>query len=220
MTLNMKEKLNEAEKNARLRDIEVEKNNYIDLEKVNEIEKKANDLGYGLYKKRNINQAKFIQTIHENLEVLIKKQYLTNAELSFMLSIFPLIDYQTNAILSKDGKEFLNVSQIAKYLNKTRNPVSKTINSLIEKGILFEFVDIEEIKKYKRNISARILFVNPELFYAGDRNKIDSTLTLLVTQNDKLEKNGMLLNWKVWRKKGETFGRLYRRKTYLSLKNQ
>lgn len=212
--------LSEAESNAKKRDIEVENEKYVDIEVVNEMEERANKLGYGLYKIHNKNQAGFIQTIYENWDIVIRNQYLTNAELAFLISIQPLIEYQVNAIINKETGQFMTVSEIAKYMNKDRTGVSRIIQSLIRKGILFEFVNVEELREFNRNVTSRTLFVNPELFYAGDRNKIDGTLAMLVSQYDKLEKDGLLLSWKVWKKQGHTFGKLYRRKTYLEIKKK
>lgn len=217
---DLKEKMQKAEFNAKSRDIEVETNNYIDLEVVDEVEEKANSLGYGLYKKNNKNQASFTQTINDNWDIIIRKNYLTGGELTFLMSITALIEFDVNAIAHRDTGQFMNVSEISRYLGRSRSRVSNVIKSLIEKGIIFEFVNVDEILEFKRNVTSRSLFVNPELIYAGDRNKIDGTLAMLVTKYDKLEKNNILLDWKVWRKPGERFGKLYRRKTYLDYKKK
>lgn len=217
---DLKEKMQKAEFNAKGRDIELQTNNYIDLKVVNEVEKKANDLGYGLYKKNNKNQASFTQTINDNWDIIIRKNYLTGSELTFLMSITALIEFDVNAIAHRDTGQFMNVSEISRYLGRSRSRTSNVIKSLIEKGIIFEFVNVDEIIEFKRNVTSRSLFVNPELIYAGDRNKIDGTLAMLVTKYDKLEKNNILLDWKVWRKPGERFGKLYRRKTYLDYKKR
>ena len=54
--------------------------------------------------------------------------------------------------------------------------------------------------------------MNPEIIYAGDRNRINATLSKLVIEFDKLERKKVLLMWKLWIKNGEEFGRLYHQK--------
>lgn len=60
--------------------------------------------------------------------------------------------------------------------------------------------------------------MNPEIVYRGNRNQVNATLARLVTEFDLLEKKRVLLDWKLWLKPGEKYGRLYRRKRYLELK--
>lgn len=211
---NIKRSLDEAEKKARTRDFD----NEIDVNTVNEIEEKANERGFGLYKKRVQNRANFTQVIYENLDVIVKSSYLSMNELGFLMSLQPLIEYQINAIMDKEKDTFMTVSAIAKYIGVSRVHASRIIQELLNKGILFEFVNVREIKKFNRNVSPRTLFVNPELFYAGDRNKIDATLATLVNEYDVLEDEGIKLRWKVYRKSGYTFGKLYNRRTYLEYK--
>lgn len=217
---NLRRKIIQAERNSIKRDQNMKRESSIDLDIVNQIDQKAKNAGYSLIKTRGINRASFTQLIDDNWDLLTQKGYLTNQESGFMLDITPLIQFQTNAIADVETGQFLTVSCIAKYLKRDRSGVSRMINSLTEKGILFEFVDVEEIKKYKRNIHERPLFVNPELFYKGNRNRIDAALVTLVDHFDKLEKSKVLLAWKVFRKPNESFGQLYRRKTFLKLKRE
>lgn len=220
MSTTLKKKMDEAELKAKQRDEQILEENYIDLEAVNQVEEKANSLGYGLYKKRDKNYANFTQTINDNWDIVVRSNHLTASELTFLISIQSLIEFNVNAIADRETGQFMTISEIARYLNRNRSGVSTIIQSLIKKGILFEFVNVDEILEFNRNVSSRALFVNPELFYAGDRNKIDGTLTMLVSKYDKLEKNNILLEWKVWRKPGASFGKLYRRKTYLKMKKE
>lgn len=209
------EAIEEIEKRARLRDLEVEEQQNIDLGVVSQIEKQAEEQGYLLIKRNNKNRANFTQVIFENIDIIVKNGYLTMNELGFLMSIQPLLEFQINAIMDKETNAFMNISEIADYISKTRVQTSRIISALLDKGILFEFVNAKELKEFGRNVTSRTLFLNPELFYSGDRNKIDGTLSTLVFEYDSIEKNGIKLDWKVLRKKGESFGRLYRRNTYL-----
>ncbi len=188
-----------------------------DLSEINELEKKANSFGFGIYKINQRNKAVFTQTINENLETLIRSKHLTNAEYTFLFMLMPFVEMHSNAIINKEG-QFMTVTELASTLNRERTRTSKTITQLLEKGIIFEFVNALEIKKYKRNISQRPLFMNPEIIFRGDRNRVNSTLTRLVMEFDMLENQGIKLNWKLFLKSGEEHGKLYRRNTYLKLK--
>lgn len=212
--MDMRSTLETAEKHARLRD----SGNVVDLAAVAMEEQKANEQGYALYKLKDKNKALFVQAIQENLDVLIRKEFLTNAELGFLFSLTPLVQLHSNGITDRGTGQFMTVSEIAKYLNRDRTGISSTIQNLLEKGILFELVDSQEIKEHKRSVTRRPLFMNPEIIYAGDRNRINATLSKLVIEFDKMERKKVLLTWKLWIKNGEEFGRLYNRKSYLEFK--
>ena len=212
--------IDEIEKRARKRDLQVEKAQEIDLEKIEEIERQADEQGYMIIKKNNINPTPFTQIINDNLKYLIEAEHLTQNEIGFLTSIMPFMEYQTNAIVNQKTNRFMTIAELSEYLKMARQTVSRNVSNLLKKGILFEFVNIQEIKKYSRTISARTLFVNPELFYSGDRNKIDGTLAKLVFENDILERNGLKLKWKVFKKPNNTFGRLYNRRSYLEFINK
>ncbi|WP_067729910.1 helix-turn-helix domain-containing protein [Oceanobacillus damuensis] len=191
----------------------------VNLSSVSQEEKKANDQGYGLYKLRDKNKARFCQAIQENLSAIIKARHLTNSEIGVLLSLMPLVQLHSNAIIDHNNNHFLSISEIARYLGRERSATSKIITQLLNKGMLFEFADVQEIKQYRRNVTQRPLFMNPELIYAGDRNRINATLARLVMEFDKLERQKVYLEWKLWLKNGHEFGKLYRRRTYLDYKN-
>ncbi|MFS8580971.1 MAG: hypothetical protein LOD88_13225, partial [Novibacillus thermophilus] len=115
---------------------------------------------------------------------------------------------------------FMSVSEIAECLNCTREHVSKIINKLIEKGIVYEFANTDEIREFGRPVTERPLFVNPEIVFCGERNRINPTLARLAMRYDKLEKKGVLLEWKVWLHSGKEYGKLVKRKTFLKYKKE
>src|SRR5690625_3466716 len=135
--MSLKKSLEQAEYNARKRDDLVKEKNHIDLDLVNEVEEKANSLGYGLYKKKDVNQASFTQTINDNWDIIIRSDYLSSSELSFIVSIQSLIEFNANAIIDRETGKFMTISEIARYLKRSRSGVSKIVQSLIRKGILF-----------------------------------------------------------------------------------
>lgn len=189
----------------------------VDLNKVLEEEKKANAQGFALYKIKNHNKTGFVQILSNNLEVIIKKKYLTSAELMLLLSLTPFIEFQTNAIVDEKG-QIMSVSQIAASIKREKSGVSTTINKLIKKGIIFEVTNASEVKHFGRAISKRPLFINPELFYCGDRNRIDSDLSRMTIKFDRFEQQKILLPFKVWLNKNEEYGEFYSRQTYLKYK--
>lgn len=189
----------------------------VNLSEVTRKELIANEHGFALHKIKKVNKATFVQIIKENLDILIQKKYLTNAELGFVLSILPLIEMNSNGIVNDEG-QFLTVSEIARYLDRNVSNTSTMINKLIEKGIIYEFVDAYELRQFKRSVTQRPFFINPEIVYCGDRNKINATLSRLIITYDRLEKKKILLNWKLWIHSNEEYGKLYRRKTYLGYK--
>lgn len=212
--MRVKAAIQQADRNARFRDKELK----IDIKKVNEQERKANEQGYGLYKVKAKNKADFVQIITENVDLLIRSKYLSNAEMAFIFSINPLIEMHSNAIADDTG-QFLSVSAMSKYLSRDLSGTSRIVNGLIEKGILFEFVNAADLKEFKRSVTERPIFANPEIVYCGDRNRINATLCRLVIQHDVLERKKVHLSWKVWLNTNHEHGTLYRRKTYLQYRN-
>lgn len=212
--MSLREQIEIAEKNARMRDFE----SGVNLATVNEQEKRANSIGYGLYKIKDSNRCPFAQDIIDNLDVLNRMNYLTTAEYAFVQMIKPLVAISTNEIVNRKKKESITIAGIAKYLNKDRSGVSRTVNKLIEKGILLEIVDPEDLMLFNRTVTERPILMNPEIVYNGDKNNINKTLIKLITTNDVLEGNKIYLPWKVWFNKGDRSGRLYARKSYLKFK--
>ncbi|MFC3041624.1 hypothetical protein ACFOGI_15360 [Virgibacillus xinjiangensis] len=214
--MNRKNDFQQAEHQARRRDAQ----NHIDLTTISLEENKANEQGYGLFKLKKKNHAPFCQAIQENLDTVIKSKLLTNSEIGLLLSLMPLVQLHSNAIIDRESNEFMSISNIARYLDRERTSTSKLISRLLQKGMLFEFANVQEIKEYKRSVTQRPLFMNPEIIYSGDRNRINATLSRLVMEFDRLERKKVHLPWKLWLKNGSEFGRLYRRKTYLQLKKR
>ncbi|OZU89023.1 hypothetical protein CIL03_08375 [Virgibacillus indicus] len=82
----------------------------IQLSTVSLEESKANNVGYGLYKIKGKNKARFCQAIQENLDVIIRTKHLSNSELGFLLSMMPLVQLHSNAIINhKDNRFFLKL---------------------------------------------------------------------------------------------------------------
>lgn len=216
----MIESLQQAEQRANKRDLD----RNIDLTVVAQEEQKANANGYTIVKKKKTSKVAFAQIIQPNLAYLTSKSYLTNAEMAFLLSLTNFVELHSNAIVQKrfvgdryeSNGQFCTVSYIAEALGKNLSNTSKLINELINKSIIFEFVDAYEIKMYGRVVSERPLFFNPEIVYAGDRDKINATLAKLVMQYNRLEKNKMYLPYKLLIQPNQEYGKIVTRKYYLA----
>lgn len=212
----------EKEMEMRKRDLERE----INLDALRDEYRKADERNLRLIPLEYKNRAQFTQTISPNMRHLIKQKYLTNAEMAFLFSISGFIEMHSNAIVSQEENEqgqYLKVVDIAKLLNYSERQASRLINTLVGKGIIYECADSLTIKKYGRVVEERPLFLNPEIIFSGNRNKINATLCRLVMNADHLEKSKkppVKLPWKLWLDSGCEFGRLYRRDTWLKKKKE
>lgn len=198
----------------------------LDVDAMNRQFSAAKEHGLRVIPLQDKNRAQFAQMIAPNIRQLVKQKYLTTAEMAFLTSISGYIEMHSNAIVSyEDNKEgqYLKVTDIAKLMNYSDRQARRVINGLIEKGIIYEYVDSLTIKKYGRVVEERPLFLNPEIIFSGNRNKINATLCRLVINADHLEKSKnptVKLPWKLWIESGCEYGRLYRRDTWLKKKKE
>ena len=92
---------------------------------------------------------------------LVSKQ-LTNAEVGFLFRVIPYISYIDCCIKHPNGKP-IAIKGLTGITNTSRQSVSKTINSLVSKDILYKGRNSKEFQYY----------VNPWLFVRGNiTNKI------------------------------------------------
>lgn len=198
--------LNKAEINAQMRE-------KVDLEYINLQEQKAQEKGFKLVKARVRNRARFVQIITDNIDYLNGLNYLTGGEKAFLFEIMPYIQVYTHAIIDPENGEFFSVSGLAKKIGRNRTAVSELIKGLTEKSIMFEFVNVLEIKSHGRSVSRRPFFITPEIICNGDRNRIDAGIAELIIHHSMLEKNGVYLPWRLVRGTNKNYGYLdFRRK--------
>lgn len=207
---------NKAEEKAKSRDNEMD----IDIKGITDETEKARRLGYGIHKLKKINSAPFVQSNANNLQFLISTGYLTDPEWNVSSKIQTLCELNTNAIVNPETKQFMNVSEIAQFLRRDRVAVGKLLNALLKKGVLYEIVNAQEIREHGRPVTERPLYMNPELYYAGNRNQVNAILSKICVKSDMLEKKGIKLSWKIWYESGEKFGKLVTRHTYLKYLKQ
>ena len=196
---------------------------------INKIEDKG--LNVKLEEKEPANRAKFSQIILENIQCICNKHpdYLSNSEFALLFKLCSLTTKIFNVISVyekrtgygyKNTAQAATITQIAEFINKSRSNISKKINSLIEKGIIYEDKEKCIISKDERKVNATPLFINPEISYQGSRNRIVGNLARLIKENNILEKNDINLPWKVWINHNANFGKLVRRETFIKKKRE
>ncbi|HDR3897064.1 MarR family transcriptional regulator [Bacillus cereus] len=178
----------EAEKNARKRDFELEQNMFQqeynnvsknELEQAMEIMAKAT--GKELYigtKKSPQSKVRFAQFMQENMKFLSKQGYLTLSEKGFLIDITPYISFYSNSIvLDVKSKNVvpMNISDLAKELERPRDRTSKLVNALVKKGILAK----AESGIEGSNAKSYSLFVNPHIIFAGDKDNVPEHLQVI-----------------------------------------
>ncbi|MBC6973926.1 MarR family transcriptional regulator [Bacillus sp. Xin] len=172
-TINLKQ----AEKNARLRDIESSKIlSEEEMQLANELQSKANARGMKLVPERKVkNKAKFAQFIQQNWKYINEIKYITTAEKAFLVDIIPYIGFGSNCIVENtEVKQQIPLTQegLGKLIGKNKSQMSKIIKPLIDKGIL----DRTEGSIEENNVRTYAIFVNPNIIYSGDRDNVNPTL--------------------------------------------
>jgi len=178
----------QAEKNARKRDFDIEKLKYAldhggipqdQLDSAMELLSKAT--GKDLYigtKRSPQSKVRFAQILQENMKFLSKEGHLTLSEKGFLMDIIPYVSFHSNAIVFdiKDKNPMpMNISEFAKELERPRDRVNKTVNSLVKKGLLAKAESGIETS----NAKAYSLFVNPHIIFAGDKDNVPEHLQVI-----------------------------------------
>lgn len=178
----------EAEKNAKKRDLKLDKlefalshGGFSEEEITNALAVLSMGTGKELYigtKKSPQSKVRFAQMLQENLQFLISKEYLTSREKIFLMDISPFIAFSSNAIvlnIKAINPVPANITEIATIINTERAHVSKIITSLTKKGLLFK----GESGIEGNNATAYAIFVNPHIIYAGDKDNVNEALQVM-----------------------------------------
>ncbi|MGR5880716.1 MarR family transcriptional regulator [Bacillus paranthracis] len=182
--------LEQAEKNARLRDIENSKIlSEEEMHLANELQAKAGSRGMKLVPERKIkNKAKFVQIIQQNIQYLFEIDYLTNAEKVFLLDISMCVGFLSNCLVSDiNSKEQIPLTQreLAKKIGRHETKVSPLVRKLIDKGIIAR----SESGVDDNNVRAYALFINPHVMFSGNRDEVNPTLKAMFKKVPKQLKN-------------------------------
>ncbi|MED4115676.1 winged helix-turn-helix transcriptional regulator (plasmid) [Bacillus sp. PK9-021] len=187
--VNLEGKLAEAEKNARLRDLEIEreksKNDFhgVDQKEIDQaiqtVSKAAGgkEVYFGI-KKSPKSKVKFVQINQPNLGYLMEKEYFKSEEMKFLFRVMPYIAFRSNCIVDDiNTKNAIPVTQVelAKKIGSSQPTVNRLVKQLIDKGI------IAKAETGREGVSARsyALFLNPNIIYSGDRDDVNETLQMI-----------------------------------------
>ncbi|WP_423251824.1 Rep protein [Priestia megaterium] len=218
--VNLQEKLAEAEKKARLKDLT--QTSY-SSEEISDIQRSLLDLmqeitgeKHFIGKEKDIFAGEpFNQTMHRNLDLLNQINYLTQAEESFLFKIQAYLEFKSNVIICREDKfkkkrknvieddfelpKAATVSDIAEIIGKSRKNTSLIMNSLKEKEILLNPEGAGQVTENGRSVSPRTWIVNPYIMICAPRKnevKLDKlTMRLFQHSLKKLkDQNGKKVN--------------------------
>ena len=186
----------EAEKRARVRDLELEKKSFQQEHNgvsQNELEKALDLISQATGKEHYIgtkkapqSRVRFVQSMQGNLHFLYEKEYLTGREKIFLMDIMPYIAFSTNCIvidIKVKNPAPASISEIAKLIGSARQNTSTVINSLVKKGLLFK----GESGIEGNNAKAYAIFVNPHVLYAGDKEHVNEALQVMFHKAMKMK---------------------------------
>lgn len=186
---------NEAERNARKRDFENEReqfkseHNGVDQAAVDDAMKLLSQAtGKDVYigtKRSPQSKVRFVQILQGNLDYLYEQDYLTGREKVFLFDIMRFVAFDSNGIvldIKSKNPVPANISEISKLIKANRTNTSTTVNALIKKGLLAK----AESGVEGNNAKAYSLFVNPHIMYAGDKDNVNEALKLMFNKSMKL----------------------------------
>ncbi|MED3882920.1 Rep protein [Priestia megaterium] len=188
--VNLQEKLAEAERKARLKDLT--KTSY-SSEEVSDIQRSLLDLmeeitgeKHFIGKEKDIFAGEpFNQTMHRNLDLLNRIGYLNQAEGDFLFRIQAYLEFKSNVIICREDKfkkkrknvveddfelpKAATVSEIAEMIGKSRRQTSEIMNSLKQKEILLNPEGAGQVSENGRTVSPRTWIVNPYIMICAPR---------------------------------------------------
>ena len=183
----MKKALEKAEKNARLRDSNIEEiigqvavGLSADQQKLL-LEVLHNTTGENYFigkRKKKTDGVKFVQIIMDNYNYLCKINYLSSAEKAFLMDLTPYLEFKTNIIVERsDDEEEVDAdsaspSYLAKVFNKNRGNISSLMNGLLAKGIL-AVAESGMTTDDGRVCTSRTWFVNPNIMCCSPKDGVD-----------------------------------------------
>lgn len=217
---SLRSSLNKAEQNARRRDFEKDKESRLKaeelkkslLEQLKELTGEEHFVGTS---KDPFAGEPFNQTMHRNLDLLTRINYLTTAEESFLFRIQAYLEFKSNVIVCREDKfkkkrknvveddyelpKAATVSDIAEMIGKSREKTSLIMNSLKKKEILLNPEGAGQVSENGRSVSPRTWIVNPYIMICAPRKnevKLDK-LTMRLFQHslkNLKDQNGKKVN--------------------------
>lgn len=192
-------KLGQAERNARKRDLEIEKNNFKeehrgiekeDFEGAMETLSKATGKDIFIGTKRSVkSKVKFVQFIQDNWTYALENDFLTTEEILFLVKVQRFMQFKSNCIVDDIHSRSavpMTQKQIAERLGTSSSTVSKIVNNLVDKGVI-----VKANGHKPEGVKARTyaLFINPNIIYSGERDKVEQTLQALFINSKQIFKD-------------------------------
>ncbi|CAM4329830.1 Rep protein [Bacillus mobilis] len=194
--LDLKAKLDEVERKAKSRDFANQSESEINeikaslLEMINEL---TGEEHYIAKSSDPLKKEPFQQMITKNLQLLVKIDYLTQAEESFLFRVQNFLEFGSNVIICKEDKnktkkqkkkeqeelgvevlpKAATITDIAKMIGKSRAQTSEIMNSLRAKEILLNPEGAGLVAENGRTVTPRTWVVNPHIILCAPRGKID-----------------------------------------------
>lgn len=190
----------QAEKNARKRDFENEKekftqdHNGVDHEELNKAMKIMSKATGGKEifigtKRSPQSKVKFSQFIQDNWNHALEIDYFTDEEILFLVRIQRFMQFKSNCIVDDiHSRSAIPMTQkaIADRLGTSSPKVSRIVNGLVNKGVI-----VKANGHKAEGVKARTyaLFINPNIIYSGERDNVEMTLQALFINSKSLFKD-------------------------------
>ncbi|MGH0697608.1 helix-turn-helix domain-containing protein [Bacillus cereus] len=193
-------KFGQAEQKAKQRDLEIEKQQFI--EKHNGVDQGAVDEalkilsratgGKEVYigtKKSPQSKVRFVQLIQDNWNYALETGYFTDEEILFLMRIQRFLQFKSNCIVDNIHSRSavpMTQTQIAERLGTSKPKVSRILKQLQEKGVVVKAVG-QEIEG--SNVRTNAIFINPNIMFSGERDNIEITLKALFIKSKSFLKD-------------------------------
>ncbi|MEH7042163.1 MULTISPECIES: helix-turn-helix domain-containing protein [Bacillus cereus group] len=193
-------KFGQAEQKAKQRDLEIEKQQFI--EKHNGVDQGAVDEalkilsratgGKEVYigtKKSPQSKVRFVQLIQDNWNYALEIGYFTDEEILFLMRIQRFLQFKSNCIVDNIHSRSavpMTQTQIAERLGTSKPKVSRILKQLQEKGVVVKAVG-QEIEG--SNVRTNAIFINPNIMFSGERDNIEITLKALFIKSKSFLKD-------------------------------
>ncbi|WP_336993089.1 helix-turn-helix domain-containing protein [Bacillus toyonensis] len=192
--------LGQAEQKAKQRDLEIEKQQFIEkhngvdqgeVDEALKILSKASG-GKEIYiatKKSPQSRVKFVQFIQDNWAYALETKYFSDEEMLFLLRIQRFVQFKSNCIVDDIHSRSavpMTQKEITERLKTDKSKVSRLLKSLQNKGVI---VKTRGNQIEGNNVRTNAIFLNPNFMYCGDRDNVEVTLKALFTHSKSILKD-------------------------------
>jgi len=184
-----KKNFEQAEKNARKRDFENQKEKFkqdhrgVNQEEANNAMKtlsKATGKEVFIVTKRSPqSKVRFVQLIQDNWNYALETGFFTDEEMLFLMRIQRFLQFKSNCIVDDiHSRSAVPMTQkaLAEKLGTSAPKISRLVNNLVDKGVI---VKAQGQKIEGNNARTYALFINPNIIYSGERDNVETTLKAL-----------------------------------------